>query len=104
MNILTFDIIEEMAFVSTATESANPASPISPEDIFVPKSNKADETRFIEMAPEDYDYYEMGPFERHDDMMWNMQMDIEYLEDELKWVQHEKRLPVVKGKIRYGGF
>ena len=58
MNILTFDIIEEMAFVSTATESANPASPISPEDIFVPKSNKADETRFIEMAPEDYNDYE----------------------------------------------
>ena len=60
MNILTFDIIEEMAFVSTATESANPASPISPEDIFVSKSNEADETRFIEMAPEDYDYEEFA--------------------------------------------
>ena len=58
MNILTFDIIEEMAFVSTATESANPASPISPEDAFVPKSNKADETRFIQMPPEDYEEYE----------------------------------------------
>ena len=66
MNILTFDIIEEMAFVSTATESANPASPISPkdtpitpEDAFVQKSNKkADETRFIEMPPEDFEDYE----------------------------------------------
>ena len=58
MNILTFDIIEEMAFVFTATESANPASPISPEDIFVPKSDKADETRFIEMPTEDYAEYE----------------------------------------------
>ena len=62
MNILTFDIIEEMAFVFTATESANPASPISPEDIFVPKSDKADETRFIdiEMPQEDYDYEEFA--------------------------------------------
>ena len=60
MNILTFDIIEEMAFVSTATESANLASPISTEDDFVPKSDKADETRFIEMPSEDYDYEEFA--------------------------------------------
>ena len=60
MNILTFDIIEEKTFISTATESANPASPILPEDTFVPKSNKADKTRFIEMAPEDYDYEEFA--------------------------------------------
>ena len=60
MNILTFDIIEEMAFVSTATESANPASPISPEDAFVPKCNKTDETRFIELNPEENDYEEFA--------------------------------------------
>jgi len=43
-----------------ATESATSTSPILPEDAFVPKSNKADETRFIEMAPEDYDYEEFA--------------------------------------------
>ena len=63
MIILTFDISEKMSFVSTATEPANPASPISTEDAFVPKlSDKADETRFIdiEMPQEDYDYEEFA--------------------------------------------
>ena len=49
-----------MAFVSTATESTNPAPP---EDAFLPKSNdKTDETRFIdiEMPTEDYDYEEFA--------------------------------------------
>ena len=58
-----------MAFISTATESANPASPISPDDdasetrfIEMPpkKSDKADETKFIEMPSEDYDYEEFA--------------------------------------------
>ena len=64
-SISTFDIIGEMVFVSTATESANrafipPEAPNSPEDTFVPKSNKTDETRFIELAPEDNDYEEFA--------------------------------------------
>ena len=57
-SILTFDIIEEMAFVSTDIESRNPTSSISSGDTFEPKSDKPDETRLIEMPQEDYEEYE----------------------------------------------
>jgi hypothetical protein len=60
----TFVIIEEIACVSTATESATSASPTLPEDVFVPKSNeKPEDTRFIEMAPEDYEEFANALYE-----------------------------------------